>query len=214
MKKNVTLYQKQDFYEKIINKLLPLFIFIILTVIFYGNLFLPRLSVYFTPDLGRSDIINIFSFRYLLTQLIKLQEIPLWTNQVGTGIPLLVSGQFSIFNIIDYILLSFFPPALSTNLLYLLFTLIALLSTYGFVRYLKLSRSASIFVAIVFSFSGAFIFRIQHQTVFTASCLLPLVFLLALRAIDKLNIRDALILAFVISQQIFISHPQYVLLHC
>lgn len=196
--------------KKIINKLLPLFIFIILTVIFYGNLFLPRLSVYFTPDLGRSDIANIFSFRYLLTRLINLQEIPLWTNQVGMGIPLLASGQFSIFNIIDYTLLSFFPAAQSMNLLYVFYTIIALLSTYGFSRYLKLPRSTSIFIAVIFSFSGVFIFRIQHQTLFTASCLLPLVFLLALKTVDDLSIRNALILAFVICQQIFISHPQYV----
>jgi len=141
-----------------------------------------------------------------LAQIIKFHKTPFWTSQVGTGIPLLVSGQFSIFNIIDYILLSFFPAAQSINLLYFIFTLISLLSTYSFTRYLKFSRSVSIFVAIVFSFSGVFIFRLQHLGVFTASCLLPLIFLLALKIIDRTNIRDVLILAFVICQQIFIGH--------
>ena len=196
--------------KKIICQFLPLIIFFILAGIFFANLFFPQSSVYFTQDLGRSDIVNTFSSRYLLAQLIKLHKIPLWTSQVGTGIPLLASGQLSIFNIIDYILLSFFPAAQSLNLLYLSFTLIALLSTYGFARYLKLSRSVSVFTAVVFSFSGIFIFRIQHISVFISSCFLPLVFLLALKIVDKPNIKDALFLAFVICQQIFIGHLQYI----
>ena len=97
--------------KKIICQFLPLIIFFILAGIFFANLFFPQSSVYFTQDLGRSDIVNTFSSRYLLAQLIKLHKIPLWTSQVGTGIPLLASGQLSIFNIIDYILLSFFPAA-------------------------------------------------------------------------------------------------------
>jgi len=39
---------------------------------------------------------------------------------------------------------------------------------------------------------------------------MPLIFLLTLRTIDKLSVRDGLLLAFVISQQIIIGHPQYV----
>jgi hypothetical protein len=197
--------------KKIINRFFPLLIFIILTGIFFGNLFIPHLSIYFTPDLGRSDIVHhIFPIHYLFTRIISTYSIPLWTSQIGTGIPLLASGQFSIFNIVDYILLSFFSAAQSTNLLYVIFILISLLSTYGFVRCLKLSRSVSVFVSVVFSFSGVFIFRLQHLSVFTASCLLPLIFLLALKIINRNKIKDVLILAFVICQQIFIGHPQYV----
>lgn len=196
--------------KKTINKFFPLIIFFILVSIFFANLFLPQLSIYFTPDLGRSDIIHAsFPIRYLFTQMIKLHKISLWTNQIGTGIPLLAAGQTDIFNIINYFLLLFLPAAQSMNLIYFIFTLIALISTYSFARYLKLSRYVSIFVAIVYSFSGVFIFRIQHISVYTSSCLLPLVFLFALRTIEKLDIRDALILAFVICQQIFIGHPQY-----
>jgi hypothetical protein len=196
--------------KKIINRFFPLIIFFVLTSIFFANLFFPKLSIYFTPDLGRSDIINTFSIRYILAQIIQLHEIPLWTNRVGTGIPLLSSGQFSIFNIINYILLLFLSPAWSMNLLYFIFNLIALLSTYSLARYLKFSRYVSIFVAVVFSFSGVFIFRLQHLEVFTASCLLPLIFLLALRTIDNNKIKDVLILAFIICQQILVGHPQYV----
>jgi hypothetical protein len=197
--------------KKIINRLFPLFIFIILTIIFYGNLFLPHLSIYFTPDLGRSDIVHLgFPMRYLFTQMISSHQIPLWTNRIGTGVLLIAGGQTGIFNIINYLLLFFFPAAQSMNLLYFIFTLIALLSTYGFTRYLKLSRDVSIFVSVIFSFSGVFVFRLQHLSVFVSSCLLPLIFLLALKIIDRTKIRDVLILAFVISQQIFIGHPQYV----
>lgn len=197
--------------KKIINRLFPLFIFIILTILFYGNLFLPYLSIYFTPDLGRSDIIHLgFSMRDLFTQMIRAHEVPLWTSRIGTGVPLAAGGQTGIFNIVNYLLLFFLPAAQSMNLLYLIFTLISLLSTYGFARYLKLSRYVSVFVSVIFSFSGVFIFRLQHLSVFTASCLLPLIFLLTLKIIDRTKIRDILILAFVISQQIFIGHPQYV----
>ena len=97
-----------------------------------------------------------------------------------------------------------------THIFYIIFSLISLFSTYGFARYLKLSRYVSIFVSVVFSFSGVFIFRLQHFSVFASSCLLPLIFLLALKIIDRTKIRDVLILAFIISQQIFIGHPQYV----
>lgn len=197
--------------KKIIKQFLPFIIFFILVSIFFANLFFPHLSIYFTPDLGRSDIVHLgFPMRYLFTQIIRTHEIPLWTNQIGTGIPLLAGGQTGIFNIINYLLLFFLPAAQSLNLLYFIFTLISLLSTYGFSRYLKFSRHVSLFVAIVFSFSGVFIFRLQHLSVFASSCLLPLVFLFALRTVEGLNIRDALILAFVICQQIFIGHPQYV----
>ena len=197
--------------KKIINGLFPLFIFIILTVIFYGNLFLPHLSIYFTPDLGRSDIVHLgFPMRYLFTQMIKAHEIPLWTNKIGTGVPLAAGGQTGIFSIVNYLLLFFLPAAQSLNIFYIIFSLISLFSTYGFARYLKLSRYVSIFVSVVFSFSGVFIFRLQHFSVFASSCLLPLIFLLALKIIDRTKIRDVLILAFIISQQIFIGHPQYV----
>ena len=194
--------------KKTINKFLPLIIFFILTSIFFAYLFFPHLSIYSTPDLGRSDIVNdIYSVRYLFKQIVESQKIPLWTNQIGTGIPFMMSG---VFNILDYILLNIFSAALSMNLLYFIFTLISLLSTYGFSRYLKLSQYTSIFVAIVFSFSGVFIFRIQHLSVFISNCLLPLIFLLTLKTIDEFNIKSALLLALVISQQILIGHPQFV----
>jgi len=197
--------------KKIINRFLPLVIFLIFVGIFFANLFFPQLSIYFTPDLGRSDTIHLgFPLRYLFTQMVRLHKIPLWTNQIGTGIPLLAGGQTGIFNIINYLLLFFLPAAQSMNLLYFIFTLIALLSTYSFARYLKFSRPVSIFVSVIFSFSGVFIFRLQHISVFTSSCLLPLVFLLALRTVEKLDTKDALVLSFVICQQIFIGHPQYV----
>lgn len=197
--------------KKIINWLFPLFIFIILTIIFYANLFIPKLSVYFTPDLGRSDIVHLsFPIRYLLTQMTEIHKIPLWTNQVGTGIPLLANGQIGIFNIINYFLLSIFPTAQSMIMLYLIFTLIALLSTYSFARYIKFSRFTSIFVSVIFSFSGIFIFRIQHLSVFISSTLLPLTFLLARKIIDKTKTRDVLFLSFIICQEIFFGHPQYV----
>lgn len=197
--------------KNIFNQFFPLIIFFVLTSIFFANLFLPHLSIYFTPDLGRSDIVHLgFPMRYLFTQMIRAHKIPLWTNSIGTGVPLIAGGQTGVFSIVNYLLLFFLPAAQSLNLFYFLFSLISLLSTYGFARYLKFSRYVSLFVSVVFSFSGVFIFRLQHTSVFAASCLLPLVFLFTLRTIERLDIRDALVLAFVICQQIFIGHPQYV----
>ena len=196
--------------KKIINKIFPLIIFIILTSIFYANLFLPKLSIYFTPDLGRSDIVHLaFPFHNLFSQIIKKGKIPLWTNQIGTGIPLLFSGKAS-FNVISYLLLLISSSGLSFDFSYVVFTMICLLSTYALGRYLKFSRYTSLFISVVFSFSGIFIFRLQHDGVFTTSCFLPLIFLLSLKTIENLRLVDGLLLAFVICQQIFIGHPQYV----
>lgn len=98
--------------KKIFNRLFPLIIFFVLTGIFFANLFIPHLSVYFTPDLGRSDIIHLgFPIRYLITQMIRAHIIPLWTNSVGTGVPLIAGGQTGIFSIVNYLLLFFFPTA-------------------------------------------------------------------------------------------------------
>jgi|GEM_PF-5688477 len=119
--------------KKIISQHYPLVIFIIFTVIFYSNLFIPRLSIYFTPDLGRSDITHLsFPLHDFFSNVVKSGKIPLWINKIGTGVPLLFSGQVGIINIINYLLLYFFSSVYSFNLIYVLFTFICLISTYGF----------------------------------------------------------------------------------
>lgn len=195
--------------KKIIFQWWPLLAFVFFTLFYYSNLFYPRLSVFFTPDLGRSDILHTYSLLSIYSERLKNLQIPLWTNLLGTGVPLATSGMIDFSSLIRLITSYFFPHPVAFNLYFLLHCLLALFGMYLLGRYFKFSRFTCVFVAVIFSFSGFFIARITHSSVFSGAVFMPLVFLFSIRLLEKGRLQDGLVLAFFVNQQIFSGHIQF-----
>lgn len=191
--------------------LIAIFVLFVFCVLFYVRLFLPRLSLFFTPDLGRSDIIHLeFSSLNLLNQELAKGRLSLWTDRIGTGVSLIGKGNILSLNIIFVLLFSVLSPVFALNLIYLLHSMIASVGTYILARYLGFSRFVAVFTAMTFTFAGCFLFQITHPFVFASIAFLPLIILFALRIQKSQRLIDALLLALVISQQISTAHPQIV----
>lgn len=191
--------------------LLSILLLISVCFLFYIYLFLPEPSLFFTPDLGRSDIIHYnLAKRTLLGQALKDHRLPLWTDRIGTGVSLIGEGQIATYNMINLLLFYLFPTILAFNLAYVFYSALAAVGIFVLARYLGFSRFTAIFTAFVFISSGFFIFRITHINLFAASAFLPFIFLFALRLLDSKRLVDVLFLAFFVAQQIFTGHFQLV----
>lgn len=189
--------------------LLTAFLLFFLSFIFFARLFLPQLSLFFTPDLGRSDVFHYnLAKKFLLSQALKDGKLPLWTDKIGTGVSLIGEGQIGSYNLFNLILFYLFPLVPAFNLSYVLFTALALFGVFALARFLKFSRFAALLAAFVFAFSGFFIFHLTHSNIFAASSFLPWIFLFALKVFSLRRLIDILLLTLFLSQQIFIGHIQ------
>ena len=178
---------------------------------FYIKLFFPQLSLFFTPDLGRSDVFHYnFAKRFLLREGLKNGHLPLWSNKNGTGISLIGEGQIGMFHIVNFLLSFLFNTPFAFNLSYVVYSFIALTGSFALARFLNFSRFTSFFVALVFAFSGFFIFQITHTDIFSSAVFLPLVFLFAFKTLETRSLKDALFIALPVSQVILGGHSQII----
>ena len=144
-----------------------------------GFLFLPQLatgSIPYAGDYSGSDLTELnIPFRYVVAESFKSGQIPLWTNSLASGWPILAEGQSGVFYPLNIILFTILPlPAAVTFSLVINFWL-ASLFTYVYARILGVSKPAALFAAIAFSYSGFFIFRVKHLNLINAAIWLPLI---------------------------------------
>jgi membrane protein YfhO len=101
-------------------------------------------------------------------------EVPLWNPHVMLGVPFLGEGQASIFHPLSALFL-FLPTGVAMNAMILLSFLIGGIAFYAYLRAIDLDRTASVFGAIVWSFSSVPIGRIYagHANMVLALPTLP-----------------------------------------
>lgn len=184
------------------------FIFLIVAVFFlpyFINGFIPYVGDFTGSDLTELNL----SLRYLTSESYKNFEVPLWTNLLSNGFPILEEGQSGVFYPINIILYFLFPFFVAVNLSFALNFLLAGVFTYFYSRQVKLSYFASTLAAIAFSFSGFFIFRLKHINLINAAIYLPLLFLLVEKyfTVKKKGL-VVVLMSLVLAVQFFAGHPQ------
>ena len=194
-------------------KLIKFWPFLTITFVifaFFFKLFWP-LSIFITPDYGRSDSWHLsIANKYYLQEELKKNRIPIWNPSIGTGFPTLAEGQTGIFFLPNIVLFRLFPFVFAYNLDLALTFLIASLGTYLFARSLNLSKLPSTYAALVFALSGFLVVHVQHLHLAQTASLMPLLFWAVNEFSKKKQFFYLLILSLVISQQLFAGFPQLV----
>lgn len=196
-------------FIKFIKQYYALLIIILLPIIFFINLFYPSSTILVTPDFGQSDVWNLnYPLKDYLSQNLKTRTIPIWTDSLAGGYPILAEGQMGIFNITNLIFFSIFPTWLAFNLSYVIIFLTTSLGSYFYGKTIKLSSLQSLWLSIIFTFSGIFIVHLQHFNLIQSASFLPLIFAITELLIQKRKLIFALILSIIISQQYLSGFPQ------
>lgn len=185
----------------------------ILILIFFSRLFFPKLSLFMIPDFGESDVLHFhLPLKELLSQSLKAQEWPVWTSQIANGFPVLAEGQIGTFFIPNLILYRFFPTIIAYNLNLIIIFLILYSGSLLFLRSLEFSKISSVFTATLFTFCGYFSVHLNHYDLIQTSALLPYIFWSSYRLWKKPSLGNAIIFAFLLSQQIFAGYINMVLI--
>jgi len=157
-------------------KFWPILAIIAITIVFHANLFFPEPSIYITPDFARSDALHSnLTSKLLLSQNLKSFQIPLWSNQIGQGFPVLAEGIGGTFYIPNLIIFGLLPLNWAIPIMYITTFLIASLGMYILLRSLRLGAYAQLVGSLSFSFCASMILHVQHYNFIQASSLIPIV---------------------------------------
>ncbi len=191
-----------------IKKILPI-VFIFLVSFFFILPFLVTKTIPYAGDFTGSDLTELnLPLRSASAQSILSGHVPLWNHNLSNGFALLAEGQAGVFYPLNLIYL-FLPFTLAVNIGFFLNFFLAGFFTYLYARALSLSRLASIFSALAFSFSGFFIFHIKHLNMINAAIWVPLIFYLIEKYFfSQKKKRFLVFIALVFSIQFFAGHPQ------
>lgn len=186
---------------------LPTLIIGLITTIFFARLFFPEPKLFYTPDIGRSDIANFnYPLKNFLSQSLRIGNLPFWNKNMGTGFPLFAEGQIGSLFIENLVLFSFLPTWIAFNLSYLLSFFIGALGTYFFLKKNNASSTSSLLAAIAFTFSGSLVTRLHFLNVIQTISLIPWLFFTAQLLWQKPSIKYALFFSLLLSQQIFVGY--------
>lgn len=185
--------------KKIWIKFWPAIIITIVIFTFHSRLFFPHLSIYTTPDFGRTDIIHISLPEKLIeSEMLRGFHFSLWENRAGNGYAVLPEAVLSyIPNVIIFFL---FPLNLAVPIWFLSTFLIAAASMYYLLRKLNLEKLSATFGAITFAFSASMIIEIPHITVAQSISIVPLAIALNLGLIRKIDKKTIIFLAIILAQ--------------
>jgi len=190
-------------------KFFPILFLFGLVILFFFP-YLTGEKIPYAADLTGSDLTELnLPLRFLAKESFQQGQIPLWTDLLSNGFPILAEGQAGVFYPFNLIFFNFLPFNFAVNFTLVLNFFLAGLFTYFYCRILKISQLGSILAALAFSFSSFFVFRFKHLNLINAAIWLPLEFYL----IEKyfLNKRRPLIiiaLSLVFAVQFFAGHVQ------
>ncbi len=176
-------------------------------LLFFLPLFYPTLKLYVTPGYSNSDILHFnYPLKEILSQSLKRHELPVWTDAIGTGFPLIAESQIQAFSLLNILLFSLFPTPVAFNLGYVICFILFSLGMYLAARNEGYSPFISFFCSFLFTFSGANIVRIQHYNILLGFWYIPFIYICAKRFIQNPRSRAWLALPFLLSQFILSSH--------
>ena len=192
--------RKQDIF--------PLLV-IILTVVVFFNKLLFKDEIFITGDFLRSDTLNQnLPFKLNYFQAFKNGNLPLWTDKIFAGYPIMAEGQSGVFYPVNFILLRVFDFVHAYNLGLVANFLIAAIGAYFFARSLGFKYLTSVFVSVVFSFSSPLVLHITHQNIVSAAVWLPWIFLFNQKFFESKNLRFLFLSIFFLAASLLAGSPQ------
>jgi len=196
---------------KLFLRLLPILILTALVTGFFLPLFFPVPQIFISPDSTLSDILHFFyPTKFLLSESLKENKLPLWTDLVGTGFPLIAESQINALSFIILVLFKFFPLITAFNLQYVIIFLGLSIGMYVVAREFGWSKRTGLYCAIIYAFSGLHIVKIPHLNCLQALSYVPFIFWIILRMQKNKQSKLWLVLPILLSQQILQGHYQYV----
>jgi hypothetical protein len=180
----------------------PIFLLITLPLLIYWPLIFGGRALYWGLPLYQ-----FYPWHTLVVEAIRVGQLPLWTDLLGNGAPLLANHQSAVF----------YPP----NLIYLLMPveqamgysvvlhlILSGLFAHAWGRAIGLSRFGATVTGLSFMLSGFFVARTQFITIVSGAAWLPLLFLLAERLIQRRTWLDATWLGVALALQFLAGHAQ------
>ena len=165
--------------------------------------------IYITDDYFTSDIFNgEFPGRVLVGQLIRRGELPLWTTQLCSGLPLAGAPMDPL----GLLAFGFLPPASALDLFVIVQLMIAAHGAYGLARRVGADRTSAVLAGLAFAGSGYIASQLKHLAIVATIVWLPAGLVLIDRAFDASAKRSrGLALAtfgVVFAQQVLAGFPQ------
>jgi len=158
-----------------------------------------------------SDIVSqIYIWKSFLTESFAELNFPLWDRTILSGTPLLASYQPGIFYPLN-LFYAFLSPKIAFSLLIISQPLLSLIFTFYYLREVKLSKLASFFGAVVFTFSAFATVWSQWGTVVHAGLYLPLILLLIEKYLTRLKPIFLGLISLSLAFSIFAGHFQITL---
>lgn len=182
--------------------LLAISFLLLLNVIFFYKIIFTD-NVFFYRDI----YLQFYPWQSFAIDSIKNLKIPLWNQYSYCGYPFLANMQTAVFypgRWIFYI----FSLDIAYKIFIILHVFFAGVGMYVLMRRWKVSYSASIISAIIFSFNGYIITRIEFLSVLAAYVWLPFIIFSIDLSLDKKNIKYAAIPSCFMALQIFSGNPQ------
>lgn len=150
------------------------------------------------------QVLQFYPWMKYSVSLIKEGILPLWNPYSASGTPFIANYQsafFYPFNLIFYLV----PIKYAFGIAAIVKLFIAGFSTYLLAREFSVSKTGSLFSAVVFMFSGFLVVWVSPP-ITNAAIWLPLVFLLVELSIKKREVIYFILLSFVIAIQYFGGH--------
>src|ERR1700685_2464688 len=127
--------------------------------------------IYVTDDIFTSDIFDgELPGRVLIGQLIRHGQMPVWTNQLCSGLPLAGApgdpiglGAFALL-----------PPAAALDLFVIVLLLVAAHGAYGLARRFGADRPGAVLAGVAFAGSGYIACQLRHLGIISTIVWLPL----------------------------------------
>lgn len=195
--------------------LLCIIFIILLCLIFFSKVILNPTKM-ISPSY---DLLSAYSpWKFFIHQSYQqYKQIPLWYNQIFSGIPLLGSHSGAVMMFYPAnILFLIFTPEKVFGWLFIFHTILAGVTTYLFLRIKKISEIGASIGAISFMFSGVLVSKIfvGHLTNMIVISLVPCVFLSLELLFKKKNMRNALFFGIMLALQYHASMIQYFFYSC
>jgi hypothetical protein len=173
---------------------------------------LPVLVYWFLIFGGRAlywglPLYQFYPWHTLVVEAVRAGYLPLWTDLLGNGAPLLANHQSALFypfNLIYFVA----PVERAMGYSVVLHLILAGLFAYAWGCSVGLSRFGATVTGLSFMLSGFFVSRTQFITIVNSAAWLPLLFLLGERLSRRQAWLDAVWLGVVLALQFLAGHAQ------
>ncbi|GAB4536867.1 MAG: hypothetical protein Kow0063_22840 [Anaerolineae bacterium] len=150
---------------------------------------------------------QFYPWHRLVVEAFRSGHLPLWTDLLGNGAPLLANHQSAVFypfNLIYFLA----PVEQAMGYSVVVHLMLAGLFAFAWGRAIGLSRFAATIVGLSFGLSGFLAGRTQFITIVNSAAWLPLLFLFAERLARRRTWLDAVWLGLVMALQFLAGHAQ------